>query len=215
MIEHNELSSVLIVEPGRPPRVRVHAGPGWVAGEHGQDVLKGAMLLCAQHGGVWEEVGEALPGAWLARCTRLKCKWTSRVLLGATRPERCEGCASKRPDADPVPVVLEPLAEAGVVLVFEQTEPPGKAWLAHQAFLLAPPRTVASAACAWACALLQELGVSESAARSVVAEHVAPLKRAERAELERAVLSCVEQHTPAKRSKSSNKSANKRTRKSS
>lgn len=184
MIERHELTSLLVVEPGSKPRVRVHAGPGWVAGEHGQDLEAQARVLCDQHGGTWREV-DRVPGAHQAKCTKARCKWTTRVPAGRPLPEACERCGSG--------VEAKPLDEAGVVITYEQGKPPTESFHAEQAFRAAPQRTLTAAACAWARALGKERKRDVSTLCALLVEN----KRATRAEL----ASLVSTHLAPQRAK--------------
>lgn len=179
MIQRHELTATLVKEPGQRARLRVAAGPGWVEGEHGQDLEAQLKAFAADVGGTWKERSR-VPAAELVRCTKPRCKGEATVLEGQTPPAQCERCARAKPDAPPVPVALEPIPDAGVVIVLEQTKPAPASFALEQAFRAAPQRSVAAAACVWARAL----GAERKRDVSTLCAKLVENKRATRGELE-------------------------------
>lgn len=154
MTERNELVGQLVPVAGGLPRFRAVAGPGWIAGDHGQDLTVGLEALTAPHGGTWELLTQE-PAARVARCSAKACGWkTPPIPAHRAAPTKCEteGCKGQ--------VRLDVVPEAGLVIVLQQVTEPGKGWHAERAFRMAPAHKLVQAARTWAQAELEEQGLT-------------------------------------------------------
>lgn len=190
MIGRNDLTATIVTRPGERPRLRVLAGPGWVEGEHGQDLAEGLRQLTGVHMGDWVEVSRS-PGAQVARCTKKACDWATRPIPhGRPTPTTCEACGA--------PAGLEAVADAGEVILLEQASAPTRAQRLEREFRAAKPQRRAAAARAWAQALCEERGVGADAAQGLLAQLADKAQRkASPADLEQLVRRGVELACPA------------------